>query len=184
MCRSGNNSSTESACGGACQGLDPCRSEQQDAQNMCLKPSLWHYVLRELDVKCEKTRGLRDGKRRKVNEQEARQARKSVDSAVQVLQRLPRGQVVCIGSKENKQSKCVNGVGRAGKSKLNPTVTGFVPAAARALHRSTRGQRVIQEGIVEPQQPRRSGEGKRVLTNARRSAHVGNVDFSIVRRFN
>ena len=137
MCRSDNNSSTESACGGARRGLDPCKSEQQDAQNMCLMPSLWHYVLRAIDVKCIKTRGLRDGKRRKANGQEARQERRSVDSAVQVLQRLPRGQVVWIGSEVNKPSQSVNGEDRARKSKLDPMATEFAPAAVRALHRSS-----------------------------------------------
>ena len=156
MCRTGNNSSTGSACGGARQGLDPCRSEQQVAQDMCVKPSLWQFVLRVLNVQREGRRGLQARRNtrqvgREVNGQEACQAKKSGDSATQVLQRLPRGQVVCIGSKENKQSNGVNGEGRAGKTRLNPTATEFVPAASRALH-SPGGRRVSQKAI----EPRKS----------------------------
>ena len=56
----------------------------------------------------------------------------SVDLATQALQRLPRGQVVCIGAKQgmgkSEDDKC-----RAEKSQLNPTVTEFLPAAVHKL---------------------------------------------------
>ena len=94
---------------------------------MCLKPSLsWHYVENRLKVQCGKRRGLpvRRNTRQAGGNKGDCQVGTSVDLATQALQRLPRGQVVCIGAKQgmgkSEDDKC-----RAEKSQLNPTVTSF-----------------------------------------------------------